>query len=455
MYGGKVTKSRRAAWWRFWQRSGSQVAEYQTRSQLHVPLAADIAATSAGLLFSEPPMVTIPEAHGEGKDAAAEAAEARLLEILEAGDAWSRLSEAAETCAALGGVLVKVDWDREVHDVPVLTVVQADQALPEFRLGRLVAATLWRVVKVDGESVWRHVERHEPGVILHGLYVGRNDVLGTRIPLDRLPETAGFQDAVRLPEGQLLIRYIPNMRPNRRVRGSWLGQSDYAGAEGLLDALDETWTSWMRDIRLSKSRILVPDEYLAKSGDDWIFDVDQEVFSPLEMPPTADQAIQLIQPDIRVDQHERTMLNLVERIVTHGGYSPQTFGLQIEGRAESGTALRLRERKSLMTQQTKVGYWGSPLTDLCELLLLVDREVFQSRIDVFRPRVTLADSLTEGLGELAATVEIINRAGAMSTELKVKTLHPDWDDAAVQAEVTRIREEQGLAIEDPLQVGVA
>lgn len=456
VYGGQVTKSRRSKWWKFWSRAGQQVSEHQTRSQLHVPMAADIASTSASLLFGEHPLVMIPEAHGEGANEEAKRAEDRLFEILEAGDAWSRISEAAESAAALGGVLIKVDWDSAVHPVPVLSVVQADQAMPEFRLGRLTAATLWRVVWVEGQSVWRHVERHEPGAILHGLYHGSTSHLGQLVPLDRIPETAGLRDVVPVPDKRLLIRYIPNMRPNRRVRGSWLGQSDFSGAEGLLDALDEVWTSWIREVRLAKARAFVPEDFLNRAGDSWTFDVDQEIFSPLDIPPgDSGGQITFVQPEIRFEAFERTMLNIVERIVTHAGYSPQTFGLQIEGRAESGTALRIRERKSLQTQQTKAGYWTSPLADLFELLLVIDREVFSSGVDPIRPQLTMSDSLVEGMGELAATLELITRAGAMSTEVKVQTLHPDWDDDRVQAEVQRLREEQGLAVPDAMQVGVA
>jgi hypothetical protein len=50
----------------------------------------------------------------------------------------------------------------------------------------------------------------------------------------------------------------------------------------------------------------------------------------------------------------------------------------------------------------------------------------------------------------ARTLRELEAARAMSTEQKVKRLHPDWDDDAVDAEVELIKDEQGMgAVEDP------
>lgn len=456
-YAGYVTTYQRAPWYRFWDRAGRKRVERTSRTQIHMPLAGDIAATSAALLFSESPVVKIPEAHEGTENADAVATEARLLELVDAAGIEALLLEAAETCAAMGGVFLKVDWDSGVANYPFVTAVQADAALPEFRYGRLAAVTLWHTVGTNesGTTVWRHVERHEPGVVLHGLYRGNKQHLGAQQDLTAHSATAGLDEMVTLPFDGLAIRYIPNMRPNRVMRGSPLGQSDYSGSEGLLDALDETWTSWMRDIRLAKSRILVPEEYLQKSSDDgYLFDIDREVYAPLDMAP-GDRNITVNQFAIRVDEHRETMLSLTEQIVSHAGYSPRSFGLRGDGSPVTAAEIRSLERKSLLTQQKKRRYWETPLADLLEMLLIVDRAYFNSATMPMRPAVTLADSLTETANELATTVALISNASAASTELKVRMLHPEWSDEMVLAEVARIQMELGIALPDTDEVGVA
>ncbi|MGY4901472.1 hypothetical protein [Streptomyces sp. 900116325] len=98
------------------------------------------------------------------------------------------LLTAGETAAALSGVFLRVTWDRAAAaDRPLLTVVHPDQAVPEWTFGIMTAVTFWRALPGTGSAVWRHLERHERGKILHGLYEGTGDQLGRRVPLTEHP----------------------------------------------------------------------------------------------------------------------------------------------------------------------------------------------------------------------------------------------------------------------------
>src|SRR5690606_13784072 len=136
----------------------------------------------------------------------------------------------------------------------------ADAAVPEWRWKRLAAVTFWSILEQDGQRVVRHLERHERGRIVHQLYEGSADDLGRPIPLSEHPATEWAADVVNADSAietgtqRLTAAYVPNVRPSRAWRGvpqlAPLGRSDFDGIEGLLDALDETYTSWMRDVRL-------------------------------------------------------------------------------------------------------------------------------------------------------------------------------------------------------------
>lgn len=455
---------------RFW----AQEIKEERRVMLHVPIASDLAAVSADILFSEPPKLVIPEAHEQRASSGAISTQDRLLELAEILGLQNRLIEAADQCAGVGGVYLRVMWDKTMFGHPILAPMPGDAAIPEFRWGELQAVTFWRVVENDGRTVIRHLERHEPGVILHGLYVGTPDHLGRRVPLNSHPATAGLEERILLPRGlRMAVQYVPNIRPARRLRhlpqAYGLGQADIAGAEGLLDALDEVYTSWIRDIRLAKARILVPMEYLEyrevpeqrqgifKRRRVPVFDEDQEVFVKLDMDPTNAEkgGITPNQFAIRTQEHEQAALHLIERIVDHAGYSPQTFGLRIEGRAESGTALRIRERRTFVTQARKQRYWKRPLEDALHALLIIDREIFgNTEVDPnLRPTVVFEDSIAPSPLELAETAQRLAMAKAASTETLVRLVHPDWSAEQVQEEVQKIMQEQGL-LPDPMQVGL-
>ncbi|MCI0689064.1 MAG: hypothetical protein L0Y54_17805, partial [Sporichthyaceae bacterium] len=284
----------------FW---GEPMPLGQKRTKLHVPLAADIAATSADLLFSEPPAMTVADTGTQDR-----------VDQLAGDGMHATLLEAAEAGAALGGVYLRVVWDNEIHNRPWLNAVHADAAIPEWQWDRLSALTVWREITRDGNVVVRHLERHEPGVILHGLFAGSAQQLGKPIGLSAYPETENLQPEVRTGVKTLTAVYVPNMRPNRLWRSMpqamYCGRSDYSGSEPLLDALDEVYSSWMRDVRLAKARLLVPDAYLQSAGPGRgaLFDAEREVFTGLQMlaGPDKGSMITPAQFAIRVDEHQRT-----------------------------------------------------------------------------------------------------------------------------------------------------
>ncbi|MFK0296694.1 phage capsid protein [Streptomyces sp. NPDC090442] len=442
---------------RLWGRGRPRPGHHHQDGRLHVPLPADIATTSADLLFSEPPVLSVDTP----------AAQARLDELTDADGLANTLLEAAEVAAALGGVYLRASWDTALGPRPMLTAVHADAAAPEFRWGRLTAVTFWRELVCDGAAggtVLRHLERHEVGRIVHGLYQGTPDTLGTRVPLTEHPDTAALVDSLG-PAGdtietgldQLTASYVPNIRPNRRHRGSPFGRSDYQSAHDLFDALDETWSSWMRDIRLARARLIVPDGYLRDHGPGRgaSFDDDREIWQTLNIPPTeaGGAGITLSQFAIRVDEHERTAATITRQAVQLAGYSAQSFGIGDET-AATATEVTARERRSMITRDKKGRYWGPAVADMLHVLLQLDRQLFTPSLVPERPRIAFGDSVSEDPQSVAQTLSLLQQAQAVSVDTKVRILHPDWDEHATAAEVDRILTETGQAVPDPLQAGV-
>lgn len=437
---------------RLWARHRQQQSG-KGDGRLHIPLAGDIATASADLLFSEPPVFTVADPVTQD----------RLVDLVESGGIANTLLEAAEVAAALGGVYLRITWDASLAARPLLTTVHADAAVPDFRWGRLTGVTFWHELASDSATVWRHLERHEPGRILHGLYQGTPDRLGTRAPLTEHPETAALAgslgpegDAIETGIPELTAAYVPNIRPNRRHRGSPFGRSDYAAPlHDLMDALDETWSSWLRDIRLARARLLVPDGYLRDQGPGRgaSFDDDREIWQLLNIPPTEAGGITLSQFAIRVAEHQSTADAIVQQAVRSAGYSAQTFGLGDQGGAVTATEVKARERRSMTTRGKKARYWMPELADMLFVMLRLDRVLFTAGLVPERPRVTFGDSVSEDPASTAQTLSLLQQAQAVSTDTKVRALHPDWDDTAVQEEVDRILTETGQAVPDPMQVG--
>ncbi|WP_282795174.1 phage portal protein [Streptomyces sp. CC224B] len=452
MRGGVV--GRVARW--FW---GQPTPPGQQREKIHIPLAGDIARTSSALLFSEPPALT----------GANDTTQKRLDEIVEEG-LHPTLLEAGELCAALGGAYLRVVWDEEVSDRPWLSAVAADSAVPEFSYGHLRAVTFWTVVHVDGQTVWRHLERHEKGRILHGLYAGTPGMLGKRRPLQDLPATEGIAPFITQDDWidtgapkHLTASYAPNVRPARAWRhlpaAAYWGQSDFQGIEPVMDALDEVWSSWMRDIINGKGRVVVPNSMLESlgPGQGAAWSEERRLYSGLNMlqRPGDPNPLTVVQFEIRVQEHKETCAALAAEAARQAGYSASTFGDHGEGQAVTATEIKARERRSDITRSRKTLYFDPALASATAAQLAVEAGPrFGVRgLDLAPPKVEFQDSVSEGLGELATTAELLRRAEAASTDTLVRMMHPDWDDKQVRKEVDEILGESGRAVADPFETG--
>ena len=427
----------------FWRRT--------SKCKMHVPVAADIATVSANLLFAEEPSFMCVDEETEDNESEQQA---RLDELVTKNNIHGKLNEAAESCAALGDIYLKLNWWKEEIDYPVMSVVPGDAAWPEFLFGVLKGIHFFSVVQRndDSDEVIRVYELYQPGKITMAVYKGNSTMLGDDMGDEELSKY-GFQREVIPPIKDMLAVHIPNMKPNREFRDSNMGRSDFDGLRNLMDSLDETYSSWMRDIRLGKARTIVPAEYLKRKPQEmleglaqsasWEFDPDVESYVTIDM---VDQngnipGITLQQFSIRSGEHAATCAELMRNIVSIAGYAPQTFGMDITGMAQSGTALHIREKKSYDTRGKKQTYWKSPLEAIMSAMIHLDSALWPDKgSDVDDTvKVRFADSAANDLSSLAQTVAMMSGANAISTEIMVEMLHPDWTQRQIAEEVTRIK----------------
>ncbi|MFG2970799.1 hypothetical protein ACGFZS_46775 [Streptomyces sp. NPDC048288] len=447
----------------FW---GEPVTPGQPQSKLHVPLAGDIAELSANLLWADVPSVTVDTDSAKDTEVAKSTTDQIKRYLDDRGHATMR--EGTEKASALSGVYVRVVWDKTLRPRPWWDVLGPDAVVPEWKWGILTAATVWTVLEspTGGSEVWRLLERHEPGTIEYGLYRGDADTLGMSMGLADHPDTeylvarVDAQGRMATDVDRLLVHYLPNIRPQRMwdhiPDAEPFGRSDFAGIEPLMGSLDEAWTSWMRDLRLGKARIMLPQSMLETDGPGkgGFFDLDREVFVQLNMLDEGSGASSMAmnQFAIRVDEHERTCTALRKQILSSAGYSAQSFG--DEGTvAATATEVVARKEESLTTRGTKILYQRPTLLDLVTTTMWVDvKHCGAKGVD---PTAELTASWPQAVQPdpeaVGRTLSFLETAGAISTYMKVKTLHPEWDEDEVQEEVARIRDDKAVA--NPLPAG--
>lgn len=427
---------------------GSQDSFWQSkeRVKLHVPLPADLAAMSAGMIFATSPEITCED----------EATKERIEEIFREADIYSVLLRGAELASVFGGVFLKWTWNAN-DSCPRLYAVPADAGFPEFIGNRVIKITFWNIVREEENKgkIWRTEEVYTPdGRIRTKLYEGTSNELGDERELNALAETRNILPEANSGTETMLAFYVPNILPNRARPETPFGRSDFQGLYGLFDALDEAYSAIQRETRHTKTTTIVPAEYLRKrdslfpdSGKptEWVYANDSGVFTALDIDSDHTSApITVINPEIRAESRTAVCENIIRRILSLAGYSPQSAGMDISGSAESGTALNVRERKSIRTTETKKTFWWHAVNDIIRAMLKLDKKVFKSKVD---PNADFSVELPTGsqpdLAQLAEIVEQLERAEAVSIETKVDILHPEWDEEQRAKEVKRIKLQNG------------
>lgn len=472
-YRGGVTGAVARMWWG--KPTGNLFDNNREADKLHIPLAADICQASADLLYAEAPTFGVGGVSNTAEDGKVttsydKTTAAELDMALEQG-IITVLAEGNEVGAALGDSYFRVTWDKTLLDRSFITTVHADAAWPEFRWGRLVGVTFWWIVSQKDGVYVRHLERHElasdgAGIILHGLYEGTEDNLGRVVPLAEAEATQGLADAVdengmiSTESPGLAVVHVPNQTPQRLWRnhpvGRNLGRSDLADVLSEFDKLDMVWSSWMRDIRLAKARLIVPNFMLSSGlpGTGAVFDTDQDIFTSLNAPPREDGKSEITpqQFDIRVSQHLETTEALKKEIMRTCGYGPQTFG---DGGdvAQTATEVDSRDRRSNLTRDRKIRASEGPLKALIRKKLAVDKALFASGANPDADLVVqFPESSQANPADLAQTNALLFQAQSASVQTRVKIQHPDWDDTAVMEEAERILQEFGVSVPDPVEV---
>lgn len=460
IYGAVATGFSRMFW-------GKPVQSEGARTVLHVPMASDVASMASDMLWAEPPTFTAA-VEGSGKRRpVGDATQARLDLIMNSPDAHMMFNEAGELCSALGGTFYAVEWNEAAIEHTTIRSYDADTAVPEWSGGRLVAVTFWSQYWNEQGELFRHLERHEVGAVLHGLYKGEDGELGERVPIASLEQMSWLlepsrgkiitPDLVVLQTGikRLTVDYQPNVRKNRDFRkaGSglaMLGRSDYAGIEPELNSLDEAWSSWMRDLKVARARLFVDESMLRNKGygQGASFDEEQEVYTVLRSLAAQDgKTIEAQQFDIRVEAHERTTAALVRVILRNAGLGSRDYEEQT-GQVTATGELR-RDKREETTRDKKKRYASAATTYIASVAMELDAILFPGKggaaglqIAAEFPSESQVDDEKE-----ARVIGLLHAAQAISLKTKVTRANPDWEEDRIKAEVDAIIAEQGRVMD--------
>lgn len=394
-----------------------------------VPLPQEMARLSSALLFSAEPKLT-------------NEANADLLEkVVKANRTGEFLLQSGEDVAVQGHGALRLVRDGEVSDQPLVTWIDGNKVVFRVRHGRFVTGGYVVIERrpnpLYSDEVYRLVEDHRPGLIERTLYRGNRTSLGSVVPHRRwLEEFSG------LPERTETRLNAPTLyRWNNTPRGV----SDFAGLDAMLDLLNEAESIGAEKLRRSIPITFADRKLADRNG---VIKTRGVILTGGNVTKAGDEGVaktvETVQPALQSEDHVAYVEHVRELVLQMAGYSLATWGLGDGGTADSGTALRLRQARTLLTKAGKERSARPAITEAYGAACAWSRGA--SDVESFVPELLLGDGLPTDPLQDAQVVATKRGADMLSDEQGVRELHPDWDEKAVRAELKRLEDDKASLV---------
>lgn len=361
------------------------------------------------------------------------------------------LGEGAYTQSVEGEVYLRPTWDTDLDAThPIFTAIPGSRVIPRFRHGRLAEAavvTTWHTkggstLSGAGRDYYRLIEFYTPGRIERMLFRGRADGLGQAMALDAYDNTEDLEPVVETGIDHVGLVHVPLWRTDLN---SPHGVSLFDGLEGMVLALHRLYSQDQHDAEMARRRVAVSEEFVHKdaAGNPRmdrrldLFILSEEAAGAVGGERAPVTPIEFTDDTVMGDRVQARFRDFLIAC----GISPDTIDANEAGGAISGTSRRLAQAMTIQTVGAIGRYWQHALSDALGLVCAIARRHLGAQVPDLGAdpvQVSLADGFIDDPVEQADTLQTLDTAEAISTEQKVRTLHPEWDDTQVQEEVERI-----------------
>ena len=369
------------------------------------------------------------------------------------------LERAVKETLYIGDGAFKISFDSDISEYPILEFYPGDRIDIVDRRGRIREIVFKTVFDYDNGRYVLH-EHYGYGYIRNELRRGDETV-----PLDSIPQTADIRDVTfggyrDDEEGQPKKNgaYMLAVPIQFYESGRWpgRGQSIFDKKVDNFDGLDEAWSQWMDALRAGRTREYIPECFLPrnpKTGEVMkpnSFD-NRFIQTETDMSEGASNKITLEQPAIPHESYAATYINALDQCL-QGIISPSTLGIDVK-KLDNAEAQREKEKATLYTRNALVAALEADLPEVVRTAVRTYRELRGKGAEGHEIKVSIdfGEYANPSFESQVETVAKAKTGGIMSIEAAVDELYgSSKDEAWKKAEVTRLKEEQGIArVEEP------
>lgn len=379
-----------------------------------------------------------------------------------------------------GESFLKFNYDLTLSQFPIIKAYDLTnaEAVVEKGITTSIIFHSWYYKKKNERDLpkkYRYDEEYTTNdgyaIIYNRLYELQVDGKIKEVSLDTIEETRGIEpvyDFNRQIKGMLAF-HKPNKLPNNEFPDCPYGASDYQGAIDSFDGLDEVYSEFVAETRNNKTIRYIPADMIPVDENGipllnlakWITNYEK-VVGDQDQGTNSEIQIQQI-PDKTASLAEKYLKYLTNSI-NLAGLSPLALGVTgLEAINSGESSQKERNRVTLETRKDKINnYWQPFLKEVILQLLNFNNWLVnfagakQEGLDVNKVSFENAD-ITFDFGNYVVESEdnIITRwanakmSGLSSIENGIRQIHPDWTDEQVTEEVTKIKFENNIGVDDP------
>lgn len=286
-----------------------------------------------------------------------------------------------------GFYFYKITKDQELSPYPILEIISPKDGEAIVDRGRIKGFIFKSRFTPDGHfgktieirEIYEYGENGRVSLI-HEAYT--IDEKGNDTKLDSIPKDY-IDDYEDIPN--IGITFLPgelknNTVYNSRFPNSIYGESDYTSVQALFHDIDDMYSQRERDVNNARAIKFLNEKIIHKTedGKSTMFDDYQDEIELLSADMDMDtfdinKMITILQPDLRVEQYDKTIKELKADICNGMGLDPETLGMvgfqSINSAAESK---RQSQATSLDTREAKIKLHKEILESLGAKLLMYD-----------------------------------------------------------------------------------
>jgi hypothetical protein len=333
---------------------------YQKLRYIVANFSGIVSRTMADMLFGDNLTVDVKDKNGQGF----------IDSLIETNDFFTQLWESAVCNSRRGDAVFKLRVGKR-HPRDEQSTIIIEETTPaiyfpvfERNMTRFVPKqeVIAEVFKADGVTIL-HKEIHEPGFIFNEVYT--YDETKKAIIAKLNPAQYGFKEEEPTGIKRPLVVHTPNIRDGN----GYFGTSDYNDLETLFFALNNRITKMDNILDKHSDPILaVPPGVLDEGGKIrkealGMFEVDNEQ-AGFNKP-------EYIVWNANLEAAEKQVDKLVDMLYMFSEVSPATTGMEREGVAESGRALKFRMISTIRKRNRKLRHYDMAIKNI----LLIAQEL--------------------------------------------------------------------------------